>query len=51
VPEDGIKTDYNFNLQDKRVLGVEVVVNDSDNIKHVTEQLVLQAVFPGSGMS
>lgn len=33
VPKDGVKSDYNFNLQDKRVLGVEVVVNDSDNIK------------------
>jgi hypothetical protein len=51
VPEDSVKSDYNFNLQDKRVLGVEVVVNDSDNIKQVTEQLVLQAVFPESGMN
>jgi hypothetical protein len=37
VPEDIVKSDYNFNLQDKRVLGMEVVVNDSDNIKQVTE--------------
>ena len=33
VPKDGVKSEYNFSLQDKRVLGVEVVVNDSDNIK------------------
>jgi len=33
VPRDGVKSDYNFNLQDKRVLNEEVVVNDSDNIK------------------
>jgi hypothetical protein len=38
-------------IQDKRVLGVEVVVNVSDNIKQVIEQLVLQVVFPESGMS
>lgn len=33
VPRDGVKSEYNFSLQDKRVLNVEVVVNDSDNIK------------------
>jgi hypothetical protein len=38
-------------IQDKPVLGVEVVVNVSDNIKQVTEQLVLQMVFPESRMS
>jgi leucyl-tRNA synthetase len=32
-------------------LDMEVVENDSDNIKQVTEQLVLQVVFPESGMS
>lgn len=33
VPRDGVKSEYNFSLQDKRVLNAEVVVNDSDNIK------------------
>jgi hypothetical protein len=33
VPKDGVKSDYNFNLTDKRVLNAEVVVNDADNIK------------------
>ncbi|KAG0621784.1 hypothetical protein M758_3G048100 [Ceratodon purpureus] len=33
VPKDGVKSEYNFSLQDKRVLNEEVVVNDSDNIK------------------
>nr|PNR29391.1 hypothetical protein PHYPA_028084 [Physcomitrium patens] len=33
VPRDGVKSDYNFSIEDKRVLNAEVVVNDSDNIK------------------
>lgn len=33
VPRDGVKSEYNFSLQDKRILNAEVVVNDSDNIK------------------
>jgi len=33
VPRDGVKSEYNFSLQDKRVLNAEVVVNDADNIK------------------
>jgi phosphatidylinositol glycan class S len=34
VPKDGgVRSDFNFSLDDKRVLNAEVVVNDSDNIK------------------
>ena len=33
TPKDGVRSDFNFSLQDKRVLNAEVVVNDSDNIK------------------
>jgi hypothetical protein len=48
VPSEALESHL---IQDKHVLGVEVVVNVSDNIKQVTEQLVLQVVFPESGMS
>jgi hypothetical protein len=43
--------EFEILVVEEKSLLKEVVVNDSDNIKHVTEQLVLQAVFPGSGMS
>eukprot|EP00245_Coleochaete_scutata_P006385 TRINITY_DN20812_c0_g1_i1.p1 TRINITY_DN20812_c0_g1~~TRINITY_DN20812_c0_g1_i1.p1 ORF type:complete len:289 (+),score=56.63 TRINITY_DN20812_c0_g1_i1:110-868(+) len=33
APEGKVRSDFNFNLDDKRILNVENEVNDSDNIK------------------
>ncbi|KAL3692250.1 hypothetical protein R1sor_005901 [Riccia sorocarpa] len=33
VPTDGVRSDWNFSLEDKRVLNMENVVRDEDNIK------------------
>ncbi|BBN14500.1 hypothetical protein MPTK1_6g12270 [Marchantia polymorpha subsp. ruderalis] len=33
VPRDGVRSDWNFSLEDKRVLNMENIVNDDDNIK------------------
>ncbi|KAJ7548073.1 hypothetical protein O6H91_08G116100 [Diphasiastrum complanatum] len=33
VPREGVRSDFNFSLEDKRILNLKVVVTDADNIK------------------
>ncbi|KAL2621827.1 hypothetical protein R1flu_002032 [Riccia fluitans] len=33
VPTDGVRSDWNFSLEDKRILNMENIVSDEDNIK------------------
>eukprot|EP00850_Spirogloea_muscicola_P024187 SM000470S16632 [mRNA] locus=s470:4:1046:+ [translate_table: standard] len=33
APAGGVRSDFNFSLEDKRILNMENVVNDADNIK------------------